>query len=145
MSNETLEDMVLRHEGYRNKIYSDSLGFATIGVGHLVLPEDNFKEGVEYPRERLMQVFRTDLANAKFYANLMVKGWDLPEPAFNVIVSMVFQLGSVKIKKFKNFLASVQAHDWVNAKKHGLDSLWARQTPHRAEELMNILADLEGK
>lgn len=142
MSNETLEEMVLRHEGYRNKVYRDTLGFKTIGVGHLCLPEENWNENVEYPKEKLMEVFRTDLANAKFYANLMVKGWDLPEPAFNVIVSMVFQLGSVKIKKFKNFLACVQGHQFAEAKTHGLDSLWARQTPHRAEELMNILEGL---
>jgi len=145
MSNETLEEMVLRHEGYRNKVYRDTLGFKTIGVGHLCLPEENWNENVEYPKEKLMEVFRTDLANAKFYANLMVKGWELPEPAFNVIVSMVYQLGSVKIKKFKNFLACVQGHQFAEAKTHGLDSLWARQTPHRAEELMNILEGLGNK
>ena len=92
-----------------------------------------------------MAVFRTDLANAKFYANLLVKGWDLPEVAYNVIVSMIFQMGSAGVKKFKNFLLCVEKHQWKQAKVNGLDSLWARQTPSRANELMDMLASLEDK
>ena len=67
--------------------------------------EEKFKEGVTYSKDQLMAVFRTDLANAKFYADLLTKGWDLPPVAYNVIVSMIFQMGSAGVGKFKNFLA----------------------------------------
>ena len=55
-----MEEIKLRikqHEGFRDTIYSDSLGFATIGYGHLVLPSDNFVEGTTYPKEMLEKVF----------------------------------------------------------------------------------------
>ena len=39
----TLADRVKQNEGYRNKIYKDTLGFATIGYGHKVVEGDPFK------------------------------------------------------------------------------------------------------
>ena len=104
MNHLNLEELVIHHEGFRDKAYKCTEGHLTIGVGHKILPEDSFKEGVVYNKEQLMAVFRTDLANAKFYANLLVKGWDIPEVAYNVIVSMIFQMGATGVGKFKNFL-----------------------------------------
>jgi len=142
MSQENLEQLIMRHEGFRNKIYKDSVGKKTIGIGHLITPKDKFKEGVYYSKQQLIEVFRTDLANAKFYANLLVQDWNLPEPAYNVIVSMIYQMGNVGLSKFKKFLACVKAHDWKGAKFNGLDSRWAKQTPKRALEQMKMLTDL---
>ena len=55
-----VKERVKEHEGFRDTMYSDSLGFATIGYGHLVLPTDNFVEGVAYPKEELEAVFDND-------------------------------------------------------------------------------------
>ena len=55
----TLADRVKQNEGFRNKIYKDTLGFATIGYGHKVVEGDPFEEGVEYPKEQLEEVFKT--------------------------------------------------------------------------------------
>ena len=54
MNIEKLKDEIQKEEGYRDTIYKDHLGFATIGYGHLVRPSDNFKEGVKYDRKRLL-------------------------------------------------------------------------------------------
>ena len=54
----TLAERVMEHEGFRNKIYKDTLGFATIGFGHKVTEADHFEEGVEYSREELEKVFK---------------------------------------------------------------------------------------
>ena len=45
---EEVKSRIKEHEGFRNTVYSDSLGFATIGYGHLVLPTDDFVEGVAH-------------------------------------------------------------------------------------------------
>ena len=141
---ENLEELIMRHEGYRDVAYLCTTGHLSIGVGHKILPEEKFKKGVKYSKEQLMQVFRTDLANAKFFANLLVKEWQLPEDAYNVIVSMIFQMGSAGVGKFKKFLVCLKAHDWIGCKDHGLDSKWAKQqTPERAEELMTMLSEVE--
>ena len=60
MNIEKLKDEIQKEEGYRDTIYKDHLGFATIGYGHLVRPSDNFKEGVKYDRKRLLKVFDYD-------------------------------------------------------------------------------------
>ena len=54
---EEIKERIKQHEGFRDTVYSDSLGFATIGFGHLVLPSDNFVEGVAYDKETLEEVF----------------------------------------------------------------------------------------
>ena len=43
MNIEKLKDEIQKEEGYRDTIYKDHLGFATIGYVHLVRPSDNFK------------------------------------------------------------------------------------------------------
>ena len=62
---DSLADRVKQNEGFRNKIYKDTLGFATIGYGHKVVEGDPFEEGVEYPKEQLEEVFKTDLEHAQ--------------------------------------------------------------------------------
>ena len=63
---EDIKERIKQHEGFRLSIYSDSLGFATIGYGHLVLDTDNFVEGVEYSKEELDAVFDKDFEIAWF-------------------------------------------------------------------------------
>ena len=48
MNIEKIKEEIKEEEGYRDTMYRDHLGFATIGYGHLVLPSDKFKEGVKY-------------------------------------------------------------------------------------------------
>ena len=45
-----LEKRIMDHEGFRKKIYADSLGKKTIGFGHLITENDNFEEGIEYTK-----------------------------------------------------------------------------------------------
>ena len=53
MDYNNLKERIKKHEGFVNKIYKDSLGFATIGYGHLVTKADTYEEGVEYTKEEL--------------------------------------------------------------------------------------------
>ena len=54
MSDHTeLMDRIKKHEGFVNKIYKDSLGKATIGYGHLVLADEQWEDGKEYPLYKL--------------------------------------------------------------------------------------------
>ena len=61
---ESLKERIKEHEGFRNIVYKDSLGFATIGYGHLVTTEDNYEEGIEYSIEELEAVFEDDFESA---------------------------------------------------------------------------------
>ena len=70
---QSVKDRVKEHEGFRDTVYSDSLGFATIGYGHLVLPTDNFVEGVTYPKEQLEALFDKDFEIAETSANELLQ------------------------------------------------------------------------
>ena len=44
MNLEAIKTRIKIHEGYRDTVYEDSLGKATIGYGHLVTYKDKFEE-----------------------------------------------------------------------------------------------------
>jgi lysozyme len=130
----TLADRVKQNEGFRNKIYKDTLGFATIGYGHKVVEGDPFEEGVEYPKEQLEEVFKTDLDHAQLLCENMFMcdlSYDPPELLKEIYTEMIFQLGPGGVSKFKN--ASIEM----------LDSRWNKQTPNRAKHLSDLMATLE--
>ena len=63
MDMERLLKSVRDHEGYRNKVYLDTLGKRTVGVGHLCV-EDFWEDDKEYDEEFLMEILEKDLENA---------------------------------------------------------------------------------
>ena len=52
-----VKERIKSHEGFRDTVYSDSLGYATIGYGHLVLPTDPYVEGVVYAKNDLLHLY----------------------------------------------------------------------------------------
>ena len=75
---------------------------------------------------------------AKMYA----KTWftDLNQARQDCIVEMCYQLGITGVSGFKNMISRLQAKDWEGASKEALDSAWAKQTPARAAEVAERLA-----
>ena len=136
---EDLKARIKKHEGFRDVIYKDSLGFATIGYGHLVLPTDDFVEGQQYSKEILDAVFDKDFQNALDNANKLIGDIPLVYQAKEVICEMVFQLGIGGVSKFKNMWKALEEGDYYTASVEMLDSRWAKQTPKRAESLSNIM------
>ena len=62
---------VKKHEGYRNKVYLDTLGKRTVGVGHLCV-EDFWEDDKDLRKE--VEEFRSEIfhnigANAIIYNN----------------------------------------------------------------------------
>ena len=139
MSYNDLKARIKEHEGFVPKIYKDSLGFATIGYGHLVLETDRFKEGVTYKKKDLEEVFDSDFNTAKSNANQLIEGLPIHHQAKCVIIEMVFQLGIGGVSKFKKMWRALKQNDYQTASEEMLDSRWAKQTPKRAEELSSVM------
>ena len=139
MSYSDLKARIKEHEGFVPKIYKDSLGFATIGYGHLVLATDRFKEGVTYKKKDLEEVFDRDFNIAKSNANQLISGLPLHHQAKCVIIEMVFQLGIGGVSKFKKMWKALKQNNYQTASEEMLDSKWAKQTPKRAEELSSVM------
>ena len=134
-----LKARIKKHEGYRDTIYKDSLGFSTIGYGHLVLQTDRYEKGVTYRKKDLEKVFNTDFNTAKSNANQLIEGLPIHHQAKCVIIEMVFQLGMGGVSKFKKMWKALKQNNYKISSEELLDSRWAKQTPKRAEELSNVM------
>ena len=135
---------VKKHEGYRNKVYLDTLGKRTVGVGHLCV-EDFWEDDKEYEEKFLMTILEHDLSDAIKGANdLMAENgcMDMNEKAHELIIEMVFQLGKTGVSKFRNMWKALSALDYSTAAEQMLDSRWAKQTPNRANGMADVMRSL---
>ena len=144
MNLERLLESVKKHEGYRNKVYLDTLGKRTVGVGHLCV-EDFWEDDKEYEEKFLMTILEHDLQSAiKGAQDLMSENGciDIDEIAEELIIEMVFQLGKTGVSKFRNMWKHLSALEYSSAASEMLDSRWAKQTPNRAQAMSAQMASL---
>ena len=144
MNMDRLLESVKKHEGYRNKVYLDTLGKRTVGVGHLCV-EDFWEDDKEYEEKFLMDILEADLQNAiKGAKDLMAENgcMDIDEQAEEIIIEMIFQLGKTGVSKFKNMWKALSELNYIGASYEMLDSRWAKQTPNRAKGMANTMKSI---
>lgn len=129
MNFDKLKESVKKHEGYRAKVYKDTLGYDTIGYGFavkdLVLDKDVASIILERKLARLV---------AECYCTFP---WlaSAPSSIEEVVVEMCYQLGVRGFSKFRKTIELLKSGDYIMASEEMLDSRWANQTPNRANEL----------
>ena len=134
-----LLEKIKEHEGFVPRVYKCTEGFDTIAYGFaikdLTLDEDIAEEILIRKLEKLQRN-----ANSRFQ-------WleDMPQEVQEVVLNMCYQLGVTGVSKFRKAISALQEGDWDEAANEMLDSLWARQTPNRAEELSNIVRNQSEK
>ena len=132
----TLIEAVKLSEGFRDRVYKDTLGIDTIGYGFaikdLVIDEDIAEMILRRKLEKLVEDTNKRFSFLK----------DLPEQAQDVIYEMCYQLGITGVSKFKKTLAYLENYEYRMASVEMLDSKWARQTPNRAKKLSNAIKSL---
>ena len=141
MDMDRLLESVKKHEGYRNKVYLDTLGKRTVGVGHLCV-EDFWEDDKEYEEKFLMEILEKDLSDAIKGANdLMAEHgcMDINEKAHEILIEMVFQLGKTGVSKFRKMWDALAEKNYIGASYEMLDSRWAKQTPNRAKDMAQIM------
>jgi lysozyme len=142
MNYDKLMDSVKKHEGYRNKVYLDSLGKRTIGYGHLCV-EDKWVDGWEYSQVELENVLKEDLQYAINQGEGMCKDLKISDDAKFLIIEMIFQLGKTGVSKFRKMWKALKEDppNYEEASIQMLDSRWAKQTPNRAKEMSDHMRD----
>ncbi len=124
---------VKESEGFRDRVYDDSLGIPTIGYGFaikdLVLDQDIADIILERKLAHLMNKVDDKFKWMKY----------MPEPVQDVVYEMCYQLGINGFSKFKKAIDHLEGKRWDKASAEMLDSLWAKQTPNRAIKLSNIV------
>jgi len=141
-----LRETLIIDEGQVNEIYEDHLGYATFGIGHLVLKSDpEFGEAVGTPvsEERTIECFEHDVQSVLNDCRKLHEGWDgYPQEVKQVIANMMFNMGLTRLSKFNKHNAALQSGDWNGAAVEGRDSRWHKQVTNRAERLMERLENL---
>jgi len=154
MNYQRLQASVRKHEGYRQLPYQDSLGYFTVGFGHLVhdIKLDavanyqtlgNLLKWISDPVNHEAWL-RSDLLEAEADARGYVgESWDkLSDIRKETLTELAFQLGSQRLGGFVKMREAIVSGRWMRAHDELLDSKLAEQTPKRAKELARRL--LEG-
>lgn len=157
--NYTLEQMLRGDEGYKLTVYWDTLGYPTIGIGHLIIAYKTRDMSVILPAlsrqvgrdltnptitpEEVSKLFADDIL--KMRTQMYIHGTigpvyrKLNGSRRMALENMCFQMGVGGVAKFKNTLSFMAAEDWKNAYNNMVSSLWASQTPGRAKRVSKII------
>ncbi|MCB9234801.1 MAG: hypothetical protein H6581_24320 [Bacteroidia bacterium] len=139
-----IEHLKLR-EGWRTTVYLDSLGKPTVGLGHLLLPEENakYKVGDRIPDAILNDWAQKDAKKAYDAAVSQARELNITSTDFiNILASVNFQLGTRWYTIHKNTWAYMKAGQYEKAAQEAGNSSWARQTPVRVKDFQEALRAL---
>lgn len=141
--------MLSVEEGRKNKPYKDSLGYLTIGIGHLIDPRKGGSlpdyAQVELDRNGLLEESTIDRLLEDDIINVMSQldqnlPWSLKLDSvrYGVLLDMCFQMGIGNASKgtgllgFTNTLRHAREGNYEQAAINMKESLWRKQTPNRA-------------
>ena len=138
----TLQEFLESREGKRYDVYLDSVGKPTVGIGHLVLKEDNLKVGDRVTEEQIAIWFDNDIQTAKNKAIVQCQELDIHnEEILNIFISANYQLGDFK-KVFNTTFDLIKNKKYAKAILNIAISKWMQQTPIRAGDMISAITKL---
>ena len=131
-----LIESIKQHEGFRSKVYDDSLGIPTIGYGFAIKDLELEEDICDMILERKLSILKERIEKKFQWYRYM------PQEIKDVVVEMCYQLGVYGFSRFKKTIAYIQNKQWEEASVEMLDNRWAEQTPGRAREMSNRVKKL---
>lgn len=152
-----LREMIAFDEGKVLKIYRDSLGYYTVGIGHLLTKKDSLKEAISILDQQVGRNTNGNITNDEaamlFEKDLEVvlKGvkrntllnevYQAIDPTRRLaLLNMVFQLGEAGTANFKNSMRNAINNDWTKLESNLKQSLWYKQTKNRATRVIQVFS-----
>jgi lysozyme len=146
---EDLIKQLARHEGIVLKIYKDSLGIDTIGIGRNLAHRGIEVAELTHMQKSMSEIFKNGITkeDAYFLANrdieiverellssrAVVK--ELNAVRQKVLVDMGFNMGIPRLNKFFRMWSAIDKQEYKSAAEEMQDSLWAGQVKSRADTL----------
>ena len=131
---------IKKHEGFRAKVYKDTLGFDTVGFGFkvdsLTADELALNGGRVAPMSAEVAEAILELKLQKLESELKARAphvFALKPSAREACFEMAYQMGIAGFLSFKRMHEALKAGDFERARGEALNSEWAKQTPKRAE------------
>lgn len=134
MSIDKAKKMLSVDEGLRLKPYRCTAGKLTIGYGRNLddvgiserIADEMLKEDLEVARKTCQRIFGPLFDTWSENRQL---GW----------INLAFNLGRVRLLKFKNTIRAAQIEDWFEVENGLRQSLWFKQVKGRAERVIGMI------
>ena len=126
-----IED-IKQEEGFKGMPYTCSEGFLTCGYGtRLPITKEEATLLLEYRLSKTISGVKSSL----HHLNIHDEAWD-------ILYHLAYQIGLGGLLKFKRMIAALENQDYYNASIEMKSSLWAKQTPNRANRLIDRMINL---
>ena len=146
-------DMLSLNEGNKPKVYKDSKGNRTIGIGFNLEDAANRKflkrEGIDINelfdgRKLSENETRTLYNHSLTQAFKDAQSYDpnfakRPEAVKMTLVDMAFNLGLTRLNKFKDMKAGLMNNDYNVAADEMIDSKWYKQVKSRGPRMVQVM------
>jgi lysozyme len=143
MDIEKVKAILRQEEGLRLKAYKDTEQVWTIGYGHTFVVKKGDVCTPEQAEKWLDENVNLAKSDAIVFLGTMDAWEELSERRQMALTLMSYQLGLSSMRKFKRTKAAILTQDWQSVHDGILNSLWARQTPARANRVADMF--LEGE
>ena len=131
------KEMVKLHEGLRLQKYTDSVGFPTIGYGHLIENNESIPDTIS--KQEADKLFDSDFTHHKQAAE-RIKGWKKATEAQKAaLIDLTFNMGPSWVDGFPKFKAAFAEGDYQKAGDELRNSQWANEVGRRADTIINLI------
>lgn len=121
------------HEGRRNKMYLDSKGIATIGVGH------NLRD-VPISDAAIDHIFADDMLQVERNLDARLPWWRGEDAVRKAaLLDLCFNMGIDKLCAFNFTLSCWKEHNYSGAASGLLNSLWFKQVGYRGPRIVDMV------
>ncbi|XP_060556020.1 probable T4-type lysozyme 1 [Ruditapes philippinarum] len=135
-------------EGFDDKVYLDSVGLRTFGIGHLIKkgdPEYKLEVGTSIGQDRIDSAFVQDFNEAAALTKEIYPECETwPSEVKEIMVNMAFNLGG-RLKGFKNLAKALEERNWTTAADEMKNSKWYGQVKSRGERLVGRMRAVKDK
>lgn len=147
---------LLLHEGKLNRVYLDTKGHPTIGIGFNLDRRDATEAlaavdadalvvragGQELSDAQVFALLEADLKRCLTDARNSVADFSRLSPVRQlVLIDMIYNLGLGGFLGFTKMLSAIQMEYWADAAREMLDSRWAMQVKTRAIRLSEMMTN----
>ena len=121
------------HEGKRSKVYKDTVGKLTVGIGRNI-------SDIPFSDDEIALMFSNDIKRSMHDLDQIAKWWrDLDSVRQRVLLDMCFNLGATRLSAFVNTLKAIQQGRYEDAARGMEQSKWYSQVGNRAKRLVEMM------
>ena len=119
---DTMKEALAQEEGVRLIVYRDVAGYPTVGVGHLVTPEDGLRVGDRITYDQAIDFLEEELRKAERGVVNLLGDLKVKQHEFDALVDLVYNVGEGNVSSDKsprlNAAIAIRDYDAIAAELH---------------------------